>query len=307
MALNVHFHSLFLDGVYALDHRGYPQFHPVPAPTDEDVVSVAQKFSAPSTRCWLTSKTTTRPKTPCWRPCRARPSSDGSRWVPGAASLYAVWSATAQLKHASSADAVPRSRGSTSTLTPASLRTTVKDWKICAVTSDDHHYPTTDLNKPRTEPDPAPEKPWSDGTTHLAFEPRRVHRKTHPANSSSPSPPRSLFWGICARSRLARIRGSRTGPVDSGSSEPPRPTSPRRHHKGKDSLGRSVAPGVSGSRLGVPGCHGRMRLISAVIEAAEVERILKHMALPSSSPAVRSPRGPPPPNADRYDEDHIWD
>ena len=44
MGLNVHFHSLFIDGVYALDRRGYPQFHPVPAPTDEEVASVAEKI-----------------------------------------------------------------------------------------------------------------------------------------------------------------------------------------------------------------------------------------------------------------------
>jgi hypothetical protein len=36
------FISLFLDGVYGLDRRGHPQFHPVPAPTDEDVASVAE-------------------------------------------------------------------------------------------------------------------------------------------------------------------------------------------------------------------------------------------------------------------------
>ncbi len=39
LALNVHFHSLVLDGVYASigEPRGRPLFHPVPALTDEDV------------------------------------------------------------------------------------------------------------------------------------------------------------------------------------------------------------------------------------------------------------------------------
>jgi hypothetical protein len=41
LALNVHFHSVVLDGVYALDHRARPIFHPTPPPTDADVAAVA--------------------------------------------------------------------------------------------------------------------------------------------------------------------------------------------------------------------------------------------------------------------------
>ncbi len=43
LALNVHFHSLVLDGVYAMDSRGRPVFHPVAAPTDGDVAEVAAR------------------------------------------------------------------------------------------------------------------------------------------------------------------------------------------------------------------------------------------------------------------------
>jgi hypothetical protein len=42
LGLNVHFHSLVLDGVYAAQPDGGLLFHPLPAPTDEDVVRVAR-------------------------------------------------------------------------------------------------------------------------------------------------------------------------------------------------------------------------------------------------------------------------
>jgi hypothetical protein len=41
LALNVHFHSLVLDGVYALDRGARPVFHPTPPPTDAEVAAVA--------------------------------------------------------------------------------------------------------------------------------------------------------------------------------------------------------------------------------------------------------------------------
>ena len=39
--LSVHYHTLFLDGVYSFPPGREPVFHPTPAPTDEDVARVA--------------------------------------------------------------------------------------------------------------------------------------------------------------------------------------------------------------------------------------------------------------------------
>ena len=42
MNLNVHFHSVFLDGVYAdPDDTGAPEFYPLPAPDDDEIARVA--------------------------------------------------------------------------------------------------------------------------------------------------------------------------------------------------------------------------------------------------------------------------
>ena len=43
LGLNVHFHSLFFDGVYARERNGRIVFHPVPAPTDQDVAAVVER------------------------------------------------------------------------------------------------------------------------------------------------------------------------------------------------------------------------------------------------------------------------
>ena len=42
MNLNVQFHSVFLDGVYAdPDDTGTPEFYPLPAPDDAEIARVA--------------------------------------------------------------------------------------------------------------------------------------------------------------------------------------------------------------------------------------------------------------------------
>jgi Putative transposase/Transposase zinc-binding domain len=41
LALNVHFHTVMMDGVYRVDGTGAPRFIRVPAPSDRDVVAVA--------------------------------------------------------------------------------------------------------------------------------------------------------------------------------------------------------------------------------------------------------------------------
>lgn len=43
LALNVHFHSLLLDGVYTLREDGTVRFVPLPPPTDEEIVALTKK------------------------------------------------------------------------------------------------------------------------------------------------------------------------------------------------------------------------------------------------------------------------
>ena len=52
--------------------------------------------------------------------------------------------------------------------------------------------------------------------------------------------------------------------------------------------------------LACPRCGGRLRLIALVEEAAVIDRILRHLGLPTTTPAPRPARAPPLP-VDRLD------
>ena len=45
--------------------------------------------------------------------------------------------------------------------------------------------------------------------------------------------------------------------------------------------------------LACPRCGGRLRLIALIQEAAVIERILRHLGLPTETLAARPARGPP--------------
>jgi hypothetical protein len=44
LRLNVHFHTLVIEGVYAEDGSGGLRFYPLPAPSDEDVLDVLTRL-----------------------------------------------------------------------------------------------------------------------------------------------------------------------------------------------------------------------------------------------------------------------
>jgi hypothetical protein len=46
--------------------------------------------------------------------------------------------------------------------------------------------------------------------------------------------------------------------------------------------------------LACPRCGGRLRLIALIESAAVIERMLRHLGLPTETPAPRPARAPPP-------------
>jgi hypothetical protein len=50
LALNVHFHSIFFDGVYAVREDGSVRFVLAPPPTDEEVVALTKKVGRSARR-----------------------------------------------------------------------------------------------------------------------------------------------------------------------------------------------------------------------------------------------------------------
>jgi hypothetical protein len=63
-ALNLHFHSLALDGVYARSEGGAPCFLPLPPPDDAEVERVARQeaaISRPRDACPVARRSATTP------------------------------------------------------------------------------------------------------------------------------------------------------------------------------------------------------------------------------------------------------
>jgi hypothetical protein len=77
----------------------------------------------------------------------------------------------------------------------------------------------------------------------------------------------------------------------------PRPASTR-----DSPVTRAISPGIvipvlartfGFDVLACPRCGGRLRLIALIKEAAVIDRILRHLGLPTETPAPRPARAPP--------------
>ena len=55
--------------------------------------------------------------------------------------------------------------------------------------------------------------------------------------------------------------------------------------------------------MACPRCGGRFRLIALIEEASVIERILRHLHLPTEVPAPRPGRAPPSLDADSFNQD----
>jgi hypothetical protein len=56
LALNVHFHTLALDGVWTTRADGSLDFHPLPAPSDHDVACIARAVCRKVLRMWYSHR-----------------------------------------------------------------------------------------------------------------------------------------------------------------------------------------------------------------------------------------------------------
>ena len=155
--------------------------------------------------------------------------------------------------------------------------------------------------------------PWSDGTTHLVFDPVELlerlavliprprinlilyHGVLGPraawrplvvgfGNTADPgktnttdAPPAEETAGLTEPSAPA--------PPPERRGRPPRPPAPRWADLMRRSFGIDT--------LACPRCGGRLRLIALIDEASVIERILRHLRLPTEVPTPRPGRAPP--------------
>jgi hypothetical protein len=150
--LNVHFHSLVLDGVYAPGPDGALRFHPLPPPDDAEVervvAQVARRLARLLERHGSSSAEASAPRRiqrrpiPWPRRSRSSPGSTGPPWRAGSprsaarASVCCAWAtaSTRRISGRSKASVAPARAASACTRTSPCRLGTAGAWNACAGT-----------------------------------------------------------------------------------------------------------------------------------------------------------------------------
>ena len=148
---------------------------------------------------------------------------------------------------------------------------------------------------------------WIDGTTHVVFDPVEFLGRL---GVLVPRPrinlilyhgvlgPRAAWRAEVVRRQTSRESGD-AGVKDSAT-EPAREAdaaqTARRRARGQ-CWAALMARTFGCDVLACPRCGGRLRLIALIEEAAVIDRILRHLGLPTETPAKRPARAPPLPSA----------
>ncbi len=140
--------------------------------------------------------------------------------------------------------------------------------------------------------------PWSDGSTHVVYEPLDLIAKLA---ALVPRPRKNLvlYHGVLAanaawRERVVRYgrdaaaSGRTTGDADAGSATEPA-ESRRRCNQWAELMRRAFGYDL----LVCPDCGGKMALIACILERAAVRKILAHLGLPQEPPVVTNARASP--------------
>jgi hypothetical protein len=287
--LNVHFHTLVLDGLYAIDHKaGTIDFLPLPAPTHEEVLAVltdtAQRIARVLEARGLGDDRALDEADPLARdnPLLARlyaasvqgrvPDGEraGQRTARFGRTVEATGAGTSTPSSARSAVAAGMSLHA-GVFVPGSDRKRLA--RICRYTA----RPAVAVERLEELTDGrlayALRTPWHDGTTHVVFEPKELMARL----AAQIPPPRAhqlRYHGILApaaayRDKVVPQRGRETEP---NKSPVPATARPRwavllRNTFAVDSLQ-------------CPRCGGRMRPVAVVTAAAAIETTLARLAHP---------------------------
>jgi len=305
--LNVHFHTLVLDGVY--DAREGMRFRPLPPPDDDEIVRVAASVARAIVR--LLER---RGLTPDNDPEEIDPVG---REHPLLAALYAA-SVSGRIATGSRAgqrvmrfgdhvdvENIPAVRGQRCAVVDGvSLHANV------GVPARDRRR-LERLCRYAARPPLAAERlsqsadgrliyqlkqRWRDGTTHIGFEPLELLEKL----AALVPPPRVnlvRYHGVLAPASRHRARvipaGKILAPVvrgvgittstgdRPGEQAPPSPTRPR-NYSWAELMRRVFEIDV----LECPCCHGRMRVLAAIVTREAIRAILDCLDLPSRAPPV---------------------
>jgi hypothetical protein len=304
-AASPHFHTLFLDGVFAFRPGAPPLFHPTPAPRDEDVARVAAAVFRRVERALA-----------------AREPDVGQRRFE---EEFAVWCALASASAAGvNATGTRRGRAVVRVRGPdgfASLDAVITG-RLCADAAGFNlqaatRVPALDreglermaryLARPPIANDRLTrlndgrlqlelKRPWRDGTTAFVF---TAHELIERLVALVPRPRAHLtrYFGVFAPAFAARAA---IVPNDARASPDPAPRLPatpnapahppfRRRYPWASLIWRVFLDDV----LECARCHGRMTIVAALTSPPAIERVLRNLGLPTAAPQLHPARPPP--------------
>jgi hypothetical protein len=140
--------------------------------------------------------------------------------------------------------------------------------------------------------------PWSDGTTHLAFEPLEfIGRLT----ALIPLPRKNLlnYHGVLAPRAAWRSRAVADGrvPCDDQAAQTRHATTqsstPARSPVQRSAWATLMQRAFAIDVLACPRCGDRLKLIACITQPRVIRRILQHLGLPADTPEPHPARAPP--------------
>ncbi len=287
--LNVHFHTLVLDGLYAIDHKtGTVDFLPLPAPTHEEVLAIltdtARRIARTLEAHGLGEHRDADEVDPLARdnPLLARlyaasvqgrvPDGEraGQRTARFGRAVEATSASPSSSASARSAVAAGMSLHA-GVFVPRSDRKRLA--RICRYTA----RPAVAVERLEQLPDRRLayklRTPWHDGTTHVVFEPKELMARL----AAQIPPPRAhqlRYHGILAPAAAYRdkVVPKPVCTTDSGKNPVPATARPRWAVLLRNTFAVDA--------LQCPRCGGRMRPVAVVTAAAAIERTLARLAHP---------------------------
>ena len=301
LSLNVHFHVVALDGVYAPRPDGSLLFHPLPAPTDEDVARLARAVCRKVTR-YLRRLTCPADDEQATLLDNLANASVQGVVATGPRRGCRVLRLGSHGKDAQAAIMGKRCAEVAGFNVHANVRISANDREgiehLCRY-----------LARPPIANDRLQELPdgrlalrfkqaWRDGTAHIVFTPHELIEKLIPLIPR----PRShsvRYHGILGPAAKDRARVVPPPP-------PSRPESPPEAGNTSREIDASRIPGFGRTTWAVllkrvflvdaltcPKCDGRMKILAVITRADSVRAILDHLGIPSEAPR-RHPARPPP-------------
>ena len=299
LGLNLHFHTLAFDGVYAAQPGGELLFHPLPAPRDEDIARIARAV------CRKVARIISRQKT--MDDGQTSPLDDlANACVQGLVASGPRRGCRVLRLGGSGEDA--------EVAVPSKRCAEVAGFNVhantCARANDRERleHLVKYLARPPIANDRLTELPdgrlalkfrqaWRDGTTHVLFTPHELIEKLIPL---IPRPRSHLvryhgILGPAAKDREKVVPRSR--PAEYGR---PIPVAEVREIDATRLPRFNRLPwAVLLKRvclldvLECPKCAGRMKIVAVVIAPESVRQILKHLGLPTEAPQFHAARPPP--------------